>query len=364
MPAPFVLRSTAKENRYGIQQHHLPAGVPAAGGHSVLYLPAEAAQRPASGVQPAVLRLGRTEVYSYHAVLHRVRLLQRSGHRLVPPEAAGEGRQGRADPVGGRESGHSGVLQVHGFRHQQHQRAAGHGDTGAGAAAAHRHLLLHLPDHELHHRRVPGTGAAPAEHHRLRRVCDAVPPADRRAHRAVQDGGLRSGAPAGESGRGQRGLAAAGDRPWQEGAHRQPDGRHLGGDRRHVRPHGGHGVAGRHRLYVPDLLRLLRLFGHGHRSGALLWVPFSGKLQLPLRVPLRHRILAAVAHQPVHVVPGVRLHPAGRQPQGQGAAAGQHRHRLAADRPVARGQLELCPMGRVLRRAAAAGKDVPAEVAG
>ncbi len=50
--------------------------------------------------------------------------------------------------------------------------------------------------------------------------------------------------------------------------------------------------------------------------------------------------------------------------QGQGAAAGQHRHRLAADRPVARRQLELRPMGRVLRRAAAAGKDVPAEVAG
>ena len=98
-----------------------------------------------------------------------------------------------------------------------------------------------------------------------------------------------------------------------------------------------------------------------------IYFDFSGYSDMaigPLRVPLRHRILAAVAHQPVHMVPGVRLHPAGRQPQGQGAAAGQHRHRLAADRPVARRQLELRPVGRVLRRAAAAGKDVPAEVAG
>ena len=44
--------------------------------------------------------------------------------------------------------------------------------------------------HQRYHRRVPGAGAAPAEHRGLRRICNAVPPADRGAYRAVQDGGL------------------------------------------------------------------------------------------------------------------------------------------------------------------------------
>ena len=34
----------------------------------------------------------------------------------------------------------------------------------SGHAAAHRHLLLHLPDHELHHRRLPQGRAGAAEH--------------------------------------------------------------------------------------------------------------------------------------------------------------------------------------------------------
>ena len=54
------------------------------------------------------------------------------------------------------ETWRSWAFQVHGFCHQQPERSAGHSHPGAGAAAAHRYLLLHLPDHELYHRRVPG----------------------------------------------------------------------------------------------------------------------------------------------------------------------------------------------------------------
>ena len=281
-PAPFF-DYRAKEPTHGFQQYHVPAGVSAAGGHPVLHLPQKAAQRAAAGVQPAVLRLGRAKIYPHHAVLHGVRLLQRSGHRTFPRCGKAQGRQGGAGGVRGGQPEHSGILQVYGFCHHQSQRSAGYGYPRAGAAAAHRHLVLHVPDHELHHRRVPGTGAAPAEHHRFQRLCDAVPSAHRGAHRPVQDGGRRSGEPEPRvAGRGQRRYAAVRHRPGQEGAAGQPDGRRVGGDRGHVRALRGHGVAGGAGIYVPDLFRFLRLFRYGHRPGQAVRLPVSGELQLSL----------------------------------------------------------------------------------
>lgn len=45
----------------------------------------------------------------------------------------------------------------------------------------------------------------------------------------------------------------------------------------HVRPHRCDGVAGRHCLYLPNLLRFFRIFRYGHRSRASVRFPFSGK---------------------------------------------------------------------------------------
>ena len=42
-----------------------------------------------------------------------------------------------------------------------------------------------------------------------------------------------------------------------------------------------------------------------------VWLPLPGELQLPLHLPVHHRILAAVAHLPVHLVPGLCLLPPG-----------------------------------------------------
>lgn len=57
------------------------------------------------------------------------------------------------------------------------------------------------------------------------------------------------------------------------------------------------------------------------------------------------------------------VYPSGRQPGQPCKAASEYRHRLAAHRLLARGQLELRSLGRVLRGAAGAGKAVFAAVA-
>lgn len=90
------------------------------------------------------------------------------------------------------------------------------GIPALGLALPYRHQLLYVPDHVLHHRRVPGHRQAPEEHPQRGRVCDAVPPADRRAYRPVQDGGARADVPPGERVRGQPGHAALCGGPCQK----------------------------------------------------------------------------------------------------------------------------------------------------
>ena len=63
------------------------------------------------------------------------------------------------------------------------------------------------------------------------------------------------------------------------------------------------------------------------------------------------------------MVPGLCLYPAGRQQGRPCKAAPQYCHRLAADGLLARGKLELCPMGRVFWNTAGAGKAVPIALA-
>ncbi len=116
------------------------------------------------------------------------------------------------------------------------------------------------------------------------------------------------------------------------------------------------GWLGLDHVHPADLLRLLGLLRHGHRPGVDDGLSLPRELQPPVHRPLGGGLLAALAHLAVHLLPRLRLHPAGRQ----GAAAlPQPLHRLGADRAVARRQLELHPLGalqRPLHRAGAGGR--------
>ena len=79
--------------------------------------------------------------------------------------------------------------------------------------------------------------------------------------------------------------------------------------------------------------------------GRIFGFRFPGKLQLPVYLRLHHRILAALAHQPRLLVPGLRLYSARRKPRIEGKMAAEHSRCLDADRSVARGKLELCSLG-------------------
>ena len=72
----------------------------------------------------------------------------------------------------------------------------------------------------------------------------------------------------------------------------------------------------RARLHGPDLLRLLRLLRHGDRPRAHVRLPASRRTSTArTRRLLDHRLLAALAHHAVALVPRLPLHPARRQPR-------------------------------------------------
>ena len=70
------------------------------------------------------------------------------------------------------------------------------------------------------------------------------------------------------------------------------------------------------RLCAANLLRLLGLFGHGHRHRPAAGLPLPEELRRPVQVGDDHRVLAAVAHLALDVAARLPLYLAGRQPQG------------------------------------------------
>ena len=70
----------------------------------------------------------------------------------------------------------------------------------------------------------------------------------------------------------------------------------------------------RRRLRLPDLLRLLRLLGHGDRPRADARLRLPEELRLALPVAVDHRVLAPLAHLAVHLAARLPLRPARRQP--------------------------------------------------
>ncbi|MCZ7683417.1 MAG: hypothetical protein M5U28_33380 [Sandaracinaceae bacterium] len=146
--------------------------------------------------------------------------------------------------------------------------------------------------------------------------------------------------------------------PLQEGL----PGQRRGRDRRALprrRPHearGHRGLVRSARVHLPDLLRLLRLLGHGDRPRARLRLPLPRELRAPVHRAHRHGVLAAMAHHALALLPRLRLHPARRQPA---LARPQPLRRLDADGALARRELELRALGRVLRRPALRGAPGP-----
>ncbi len=148
--------------------------------------------------------------------------------------------------------------------------------------------------------------------------------------------------------------------------------RHRGQRRRDrqqgVRPAvaGVRGALGRRvRVRDPDLRRLLRLHRHRARHRPLARVRPGPQLRSPVPGVRPGRLLAALEHLADHLVPRLRLpaaqlralaahrpRPVARRARRHLDLRDRHDGHLPAVRAVARGQLELRPLGRLPRRAA------------
>ena len=110
---------------------------------------------------------------------------------------------------------------------------------------------------------------------------------------------------------------------------------------------------GRICVYAANLFRLLRLLGYGHRTWTNVRLPIPGKLQLPLSMQKRGRILAALAYFPWLMVSGLRLYPIGRQSSIQATLDAESFHRMDLDRHLAWRKLDLPVLGTLLLYVAA-----------
>ena len=193
-----------------------------------------------------------------------------------------------------------------------------------------------------------------------------VPAADRRTDRALCRGRGRAERAAHRQGRHLCRGAALRRRAGQEDADRRSDGAdrrpHLRHPRRRTRA--GDCLAWHTGLHAADLFRLLGLFRHGDRAGAAVRLPVSREFRPSLCRALGDRVLAALAHDPVALVPRLSLHSARRQPRRAAAYLCQSRHRVPGHRHLARSGLDLCVLGALARRLPSAGARFPAGLAG
>ena len=154
--------------------------------------PAGAQRHPACGQSP-LLCLGGDRLPAGDALLHRRQLPVRPAHRPGPATRP----QGRAGLRlrGDHQPRPTRLLQVRQLPCRQPQ--PGPPDAGSRAhrhrqgPPAHRHLVLHLPGPELHHRPVPQRDHGAAEPAQLRPVQGALSPTDRRADRPLPRRGPR-----------------------------------------------------------------------------------------------------------------------------------------------------------------------------
>ena len=264
--------------------------------------------------------------------------------------------QGLAGPEHREQSRRPGLFQVQCIpRHQYQFRAVLGGarvrPPGPEQAAAGGALVLPAAIHRLRHRRPSRHGPAGEESLDACGLRVVLPASAGGPDRA---GGQSPAATADERSRDPAGLHR---RPldlrrglFQEGRPGGLPGAVCRQGLRHARPVPRPGIdPGDVSLCLADLLRFQRLHGHGpgrrpddgHSPDAELRQPVSGD---------QHgRLLETLAHQPVVLVPGLRLHPARRQSQGQ---AGDLPERLSDDGavgPLARSGVDLRALGRGAR---------------
>ena len=171
--------------------------------------------------------------------------------------------------------GLAGRIQIQRLSYRYDQFSVRHGTPAAESAPANRHQLLHLPDHELYHRRLPRGSQSTEEHHQLRRVCDAVPAAHRGSHRPLPGRWRTSWTHRKDTVDAVclRACSAFVVRPGEKGAAGQQHRAAVG--RVQACPDSSRclcGMARRHGLRLPDLFRLFRLLRYGHRA----WAACSG----------------------------------------------------------------------------------------
>ena len=87
------------------------------------------------------------------------------------------------------------------------------------------------------------------------------------------------------------------------------------------------------------------LLGHRHRGRSGHGLPVDDQLRPAVPLGVYRRVLEAVAHLALHLVPRLSLHPAGRQPGGQVAVAVQPLRDVRRERSLARGGLDLRHLG-------------------
>ena len=133
--------------------------------------------------QPSVLRLGRADAGVPDGVQHLLQLPRRLPRGQVPLRP--EEKEALPDTHLRARHRHSRRVQVHGSDRRHGKSAALPQYPDGADKPAYRHQLLHLPDHELRHRRLPQRRARIAQLHQLRNLRRAVSAAYRGSHRPL-----------------------------------------------------------------------------------------------------------------------------------------------------------------------------------
>ena len=220
---------------------------------------------------------------------------------------------------------------------------------------ADRDQLLHVQLDVVHDRRLAEACRADEAHPRVHDVRRALPAPHRRADRPVRRPPAAAARAAAEThlGRGRRRRVLLRVRACEEAPDR---GSALAARRRALceleAPRLRRLVGGGDRLRAPALFRLLRLLRHGGRSRVAARVPVPTELQLAVQGGERLGLLAALAHEPVRLVPGLPVHPARRLAARRETNGHQPRDHDVPRRPVARRGVDVRRLGTRSRRGA------------
>ena len=188
-----------------------------------------------------------------------------------------------------------------------------------GDPAADRHLVLHLPLAELPGRHLPRHGAPPGPPRRLRAVHHVLPAAHRRPDRAVPrdprparpaDARRRTRSRPGSTGSAtasaRRSSSPTRSRRSPNAAFATPTGELRHGDR-------ARSGSWPTRSSCTSTSAATATWRSGSRM--MFGIHLPGELRPAVRLALRHRVLAALAHVAVALVPRLPVHPARRQPR-------------------------------------------------